>query len=117
MRVFLATERFHERPQSTPSIWGRVARARSRPGCPRSCAWYENSNLAPDAVFLAAERRAKRERKSRSQLYADALTEYLNPHAPDEVTDAMNQVVDQHPPQPDPFALAAAHATLERVDW
>ena len=71
----------------------------------------------PDAVFLAAERQAKRVRKSRSQLYAEALSEYLSRHAPEEVTEAMNQVVDQLAAPRDPFVHAAAHAVLQRVEW
>jgi len=71
----------------------------------------------PDAVFRAAERQAKRAQKSRSQLYAEALVEYLNRHAPDEVTEAMNRVVDQQEPAPDAFVLAAAHSVLKRVEW
>lgn len=49
----------------------------------------------PDDLFRAAERQAKRAQKSRSQLYAEALAEYLARHAPDEVTNAMNQVVER----------------------
>ena len=71
----------------------------------------------PDAVFLAAERQAKRSRKSRSQLYAEAISEYLSRHAPEEVTEAMNHVVDQLDEGQDPFVLAAAHAVLQRVEW
>jgi metal-responsive CopG/Arc/MetJ family transcriptional regulator len=71
----------------------------------------------PDAVFLAAERQAKRARKSRSQLYAEALSEYLSRHAPEEVTEAMNRVVDQLDEARDPFVQAAAHAVLQRVEW
>lgn len=71
----------------------------------------------PDVVFRAAERQARRSRKSRSQLYAEALAEYLNRHAPEEVTDAMNRVVDQLGEAHDPFVLAAARAVLERVEW
>jgi hypothetical protein len=71
----------------------------------------------PDAVFLAAERQAKRAQKSRSQLYAEALAEYLSRHAPDEVTDAMNRVVDQLDETKDPFVLAAAQSVLQRVEW
>jgi metal-responsive CopG/Arc/MetJ family transcriptional regulator len=71
----------------------------------------------PDAVFHAAERQAKRARKSRSQLYADALAEYLSRHAPEEVTAAMNQVVDQLDESPDPFVLATAQSVLLRVEW
>jgi predicted transcriptional regulator len=71
----------------------------------------------PDAVFHAAERQAKRARKSRSQLYAEALAEYLDRHAPDEVTAAMNQVVDQLDATPDAFVRAAAQSVLARVEW
>ena len=71
----------------------------------------------PDAVFHAAERQAKRARKSRSQLYADALAEYLSRHAPEEVTAAMNQVVDQLDESPDPFVLATAQSILSRIEW
>ena len=72
----------------------------------------------PDAVFHAAERQAKRADKSRSQLYAEALTEYLNRHAPDEVTEAVNLVVDQLGEKAtDPFVMAAAQSVLARVEW
>ena len=71
----------------------------------------------PDAVFHAAERQAKRAQKSRSQLYADALTEYLSRHSPDEVTEAMNRVVDQLPESADPFVVAAAYSVLARSEW
>jgi metal-responsive CopG/Arc/MetJ family transcriptional regulator len=71
----------------------------------------------PDAIFLAAEREAKRTQTSRSQLYADALIEYLSRHAPDEVTEAMNRVVDHLDGPRDQFVLAAARSVLERVEW
>lgn len=72
----------------------------------------------PDELFLAAERQAKRAQKSRSQLYADALAEYLARHAPDEVTDAMNRVVDRlGEPGLDPFLTAAARRVFERNEW
>lgn len=72
----------------------------------------------PDPLFHAADRLAKRAQKSRSQLYADALREYLTRHAPDEVTEAMNQVVDAiGPVQPDPFQARAAKRALEHTEW
>jgi metal-responsive CopG/Arc/MetJ family transcriptional regulator len=71
----------------------------------------------PDEVFRAAERQARRARKSRSQLYAEALSEYLSRHAPDEVTEAMNRVVDQLSEPIDPFVTAAAQRILERSEW
>ncbi len=71
----------------------------------------------PDEVFRAAERHARRARKSRSQLYAEALAEYLVRHAPDEVTDAMNTVIDELKQPTDPFVTAAGRRILERTEW
>ena len=71
----------------------------------------------PDDLFRAAERHARRARKSRSQLYAEALSEYLLRHAPDEITEAMNLVVDQLNEPTDPFVTAAARRILERSEW
>ena len=72
----------------------------------------------PDELFHAAERHAKRTRKSRSQLVAEALAEYLVRHAPEEVTAAMNLVVERLAgPRPEPFLSAAARGALERTEW
>ena len=71
----------------------------------------------PDDVFRAAERHARRARKSRSKLYAEALSEYLARHAPDEITEAMNLVIDQLNEPTDPFVTAAARRILERTEW
>lgn len=71
----------------------------------------------PDDVFRAAERHARRARKSRSQLYAEALSEYLARHAPDEVTEAMNKVVAEMNEPIDPFVATAARRILERSEW
>jgi metal-responsive CopG/Arc/MetJ family transcriptional regulator len=46
----------------------------------------------PDDVFQGAERLARRTKKSRSQLFSDALWEYVPRHTPDEVTEAMDRV-------------------------
>lgn len=71
----------------------------------------------PDDVFRAAERHARRARKSRSQLYAEALSEYLTRHAPDEVTEAMNKVMDELNEPTDAFVTAAVRRVLERSEW
>ena len=72
----------------------------------------------PDDLFRTAERHAKRARKSRSQLYAEALTEYLARHAPDEVTEAMNRVVERlADPRPEAFVTAAARRVFEHTEW
>ena len=71
----------------------------------------------PDDVFQAAERHARRMGKSRSQLYAEALEEYLTRHTADEITEAMNQVMDQVGALADPFVAGAARRSLERTEW
>ena len=71
----------------------------------------------PDAVFRAAERHARRTKKSRSQLYAEAIAEYLVRHAPEEVTETMNAVVDRLPSSVDSFVSRAARRALERSEW
>ena len=71
----------------------------------------------PDKTFHEAERYARRTRKTRSQLYSEALAEYLARHAPDEVTEAMNRVVDQLPKTTDRFGAEAARRTLGRTEW
>lgn len=71
----------------------------------------------PDDVFRAAEAQARRSKKSRSQLYAEAIAEYLARHAPDEVTEAMNDVMERVKEPTDPFVSAAARRILERTEW
>ncbi len=72
----------------------------------------------PDDVYREGERHAKRTRKSRSQLYTEALAEYLARHAPDEVTERMNQVLDElGEPRPDPFLDGAVRRVLKTVEW
>lgn len=72
----------------------------------------------PDALFQAGERHARRTGKSRSRLYADALAEYLQRRTPDEVTDAMNRVIERlDEPAPDRFRQAAARRILETTEW
>ena len=71
----------------------------------------------PDEVFRQAERFARRTRKSRSQLFSEAVREYLLRHSPDEVTEAMDQVVDEVGPQKDRFLALAGRRVLERSEW
>jgi metal-responsive CopG/Arc/MetJ family transcriptional regulator len=71
----------------------------------------------PDRIFRAAERHALRAKKSRSQLYAEAVAEYLARHAPDEVTEAMNRVAADIGTSEDDFVVSAARRTLERSEW
>jgi succinate dehydrogenase/fumarate reductase flavoprotein subunit len=98
------------------SIWADSPALR-RGGSMGYTAGMKTAISLPDDVFREAERQARRTRKSRSQLYAEALSEYLARHAPEEVTEAMNRVVDQLRQPTDPFVSAAARHVLERSEW
>jgi|SRR6516165_948810 predicted transcriptional regulator len=71
----------------------------------------------PDAVFEKAERLARRSRRSRSELFTAALSEYVARHAPDEVTDSLDRVCADVGDQAEPFVAAAARRVLERSEW
>jgi metal-responsive CopG/Arc/MetJ family transcriptional regulator len=71
----------------------------------------------PDAIFKKAERLARRLRKSRSQLYSEAVAEYVRRHDPDAITTQMNQVCEALESMPDLFVASASRRILERIEW
>lgn len=71
----------------------------------------------PDDVFRGAERLARRTKRSRSQVFADALREYLSRHAAHEVTEAMNRVCAEQGLERDEFVSLAARRIIERSSW
>lgn len=71
----------------------------------------------PDDVFESAERLARRERRSRSEIYSTAVREYVARHSPDEVTDALNRVVADVGASTDPFVARAARRILDHSEW
>ena len=70
-----------------------------------------------DAVYSEAERLARRVKKSGSQLYTEAVAEYVARHAPEAVTEAMNRVCEQLDTRPDPAVSASARRILQRTEW
>ena len=71
----------------------------------------------PDDVFEEAGRHARRTKRSRSQLFSDAVREYTARHAPDDVTAAMDRVCAELAEPADKFVSSATHRTLERIEW
>lgn len=71
----------------------------------------------PDDVFERAERLARRERRSRSEVYSAAIREYVARHEPDEVTNALNEVIGDIDPELDPFVRTAGGRVIERSEW
>ena len=64
---------------------------------------------------------ARGTQKSRSQLYSEALREYVARHSPNEVTEAMNRVCEELEPAdaalPDSFVLEAGRRILQQNEW
>ena len=71
----------------------------------------------PDNLFKEAETYARRLKKSRSQLYVDALIEYLSHHSPDTITEAMNKVCDSLDEQETSFVSKASRKVLISETW
>jgi predicted transcriptional regulator len=71
----------------------------------------------PDDIFKRAETLAHRAKRSRSDVYARALSEYVARHAPDSVTEAMDKALDEVNEPADGFASKAARRTLARSEW
>jgi metal-responsive CopG/Arc/MetJ family transcriptional regulator len=71
----------------------------------------------PDDVFDSAERLARRERRSRSEVYSTALREYVARHSPDDIVDALDRVVADVGTTVDPFVARASVRILEDTEW
>lgn len=66
----------------------------------------------PDPVFRAAETLARKLRKSRSELYADAIAAYVGARGAKALTAKLNTVYEKESSDIDP---ALKHAQLERL--
>ncbi len=71
----------------------------------------------PDDIFAEAEALAKRLKSYRSEIYSRALGEFIGTHAPDCVTERMNDVVRDVGPEPDAFSAAAGRQVLKKTEW
>jgi predicted transcriptional regulator len=71
----------------------------------------------PDSLFRRAERLARRAGKSRSQLYREALAEYLARREAAPVTAALDELVDQLGGTNDPWLTEVGRSALERSEW
>lgn len=71
----------------------------------------------PDDLFKQAEAAAKRLRMSRSKLYATAISEYLERHRTNSVTERLNQVYSKHDSRLDPALQRMMLETLAKNEW
>jgi len=70
-----------------------------------------------DPLFRAAERAAKRQKVSRSRLYAQALLEYFKRRQSKEITKALNKVYSTEPSELDPVLARLQSEAIGREDW
>ena len=71
----------------------------------------------PDDLFRRADEFASRAGKSRSQIYREALSDYLARRDPDAVTRALDELADDLAADRVGFVSEAARRTLERSEW
>lgn len=73
----------------------------------------------PDPLFEEADRVARALGKSRSQLYAEALREYLDKHQRQSITERLNEIYDAEPElaKLDPVLEALQFRSLPREEW
>lgn len=71
----------------------------------------------PDELFARAEELARKTGKSRSQVFQEALSEYLLRRDPRAVTRAMDEAVAEIDGTPDPWLEEAGRRALERTEW
>ena len=73
----------------------------------------------PDPVFEAAEQLAKRLGKSRSQLYAEAVAQYVEQRSDAAVTERLNAIYGAEPElsKLDPVIEALQWRSLPKEEW
>jgi len=71
----------------------------------------------PDDLFRQAELAARRLKISRSQLYATAITEFLDRRRTSKVTERLNQIYAEEPARLDPALSFAQSISLQRDSW
>jgi metal-responsive CopG/Arc/MetJ family transcriptional regulator len=71
----------------------------------------------PDNVYTSAEILASRLGKSRSQLYAQALSNYLSKHQKEGITTKLNEVYLNNDSKVDPLLISLQAPSLSREDW
>ncbi len=71
----------------------------------------------PDELFERADALAARLGKSRSELYREALTDFVAQREPGAVTRVLDELADDLATEQDDFGRAAARRALERTEW
>ena len=71
----------------------------------------------PDSVFEAADKLAAKQGWSRSHLYAEALTEYIEKHGEDSIVKSLNSLCKEVDTSLDQDLSWASKEILKRSEW
>ncbi|CAN5123373.1 ribbon-helix-helix domain-containing protein [soil metagenome] len=71
----------------------------------------------PDPIFDAAERLAKQRRIPRSQLFSEALQDYLSRHGSEAVTSKLNEVYASEDAAVERPLAEAQYASINHEAW
>jgi len=71
----------------------------------------------PDDLFRKADELASRTGKSRSEVYRDALADYVSRREPGAVTRALDEIADEISSEERAFTAVAARRTLAQNEW
>jgi predicted transcriptional regulator len=71
----------------------------------------------PDDLFRRADELASQLGKSRSELYREALADYVARRDPRALTAALNEIADELAADRSGFAAAASARVLARSEW
>lgn len=81
--------------------------------------WMKTAISIPDKIFEAAEIAAKKLGMSRSELYVNAVREYVDRYGQEDVTEKLDAIYSnpQSKPSIDSGLTAMQNASLPKEDW
>jgi metal-responsive CopG/Arc/MetJ family transcriptional regulator len=71
----------------------------------------------PDPIFSRVERFARRRKMSRSALFAAAVSEYLEQHGEEDVTERLNEIYSKENSILDPVLMDLQTLSLTEEQW
>jgi len=71
----------------------------------------------PNDIFDAAEKTAKRLGVSRSELYSNAVKDYIDSHVAEHITDTLNEIYPAERSSLDPNINRMMLSSIEKEDW
>lgn len=71
----------------------------------------------PDKLFRAAEQFAKSHGFSRSQLFAEAVAQYLEQHPSGHITKQLNEVYSSKPAKLDDALSKMQFSSIDKEEW